>query len=153
LNIISNIILPFSLRSSKWSLSLTLFQQNPIRISPLRCTCHMPRPFFFVLFFVTQTVFYEYRSQSFSLFGLLSTPVFPRPCFYWKHSLYFNGPLNAFYCLVEAHVENFRYLYIYRIWTYQWTSKFIIACFWNGLLSSTDSRSFEFVSCRVDCLT
>ena len=39
-----NIILPPIPRSSKWSLFFGAPYQNPIHISPLPHTCHMPRP-------------------------------------------------------------------------------------------------------------
>jgi len=39
-----NIVLPSMPWSYKWSLSLTSPYQNPVRISPLPHTCHIPRP-------------------------------------------------------------------------------------------------------------
>jgi hypothetical protein len=44
LNIRFNIILPFTLRPFKWSLSLRFPYQNRVCNSPLPHTCHMPRP-------------------------------------------------------------------------------------------------------------
>jgi len=43
LNFQFNIILPSTSRTSKWSISLTSSQQNPLRTSPLHHKCYMPR--------------------------------------------------------------------------------------------------------------
>ena len=45
LKISSDIFLPFTSSSSKWSLPLRLTQQNPICSSPLPRTCYMPNQF------------------------------------------------------------------------------------------------------------
>ena len=44
LKIQSNFILPPTPRSSSWSFSYSAPYQNPVGISPLPHTCHMPRP-------------------------------------------------------------------------------------------------------------
>ena len=66
-----NIILPYTPRSPKWSLSFRFPHQTPVYASPLSHTCYMPCPSHF-LDFITRTKLGDmYRSLSCTLCSFL----------------------------------------------------------------------------------
>jgi hypothetical protein len=72
-----NIILPSTLGSSKWSLSLRFLHQNPVYISPPHVLHAPPLSFFWIL----SPEQYGVRSTDHSAprYVVFSTPVSPRP--------------------------------------------------------------------------
>ena len=70
-----NINLPSKLRSSKWSLSLTLPQVNPVYTSALPSTCYMPSPFHSLWFDHPKKLGKGYKSLSSSLCSFLHSPI------------------------------------------------------------------------------
>ena len=70
-----NITLPYTPRSSKWSLSIRFPHKTPYTplLSPIRTTCHAH---LILLDFITRTILCEqYRSLSSSLCSFLHSPV------------------------------------------------------------------------------
>ena len=63
LNIHCNIIFPFKPRTSKWSLSLWLPHQNPVRTFYLHSTYMLHSPPIFSFYLITQIIFDEEHSS------------------------------------------------------------------------------------------
>ena len=72
----SNIILPSTPGSSKWSLSLRFSHQNPICIPPLPHTCHMPNTTHSYIFYKLKNILWLIR-----IMKILITPPPPVPCY------------------------------------------------------------------------
>ena len=70
-----NIIFPSTPESSKWSLFPRFPHQNPVNISPLPHTCHMPAHIILLDLIIPTMFGEEYRSLSSSLCSFLHSPV------------------------------------------------------------------------------
>ena len=72
-----NIILPSTPGSPKWSLSLTFPHQNPVYVSPLSHTRHMPRPTHSSLFYRPNNTGWAVQTIQLLITSFLHSPVTP----------------------------------------------------------------------------
>ena len=85
-----NIILPFTLVSPKWSLSLRFPYQNPVYACPLPHTCYVPCPSHSSLFYHPHNIGWAVRVIKFLIMYFSSLPcyIIPlRPKYYPQHPI------------------------------------------------------------------